>query len=311
MESLSHVRSRRPPGPARLLAAAAAALLLAFPAGAVIIDSDDGTGNTGAPPDDPGWAHVGIRGGWTAIYLRNRWLLTANHVATGPVELGGVLYDDIPGSAIRLDNGDGTFADLKVFAIAQDPGLPELPIRANTNLPKGEVIMIGMGLDRGAATDSDDPAVWVPLPGEEPPDPPIPGWYRTSPKSLRWGKNTVGGEWPGDPSDTVTFFTDFSYPADPSHTAHEAQAASGDSGGAVFAKQGSTWELAGLMFIIGLYDEHVNNSVLRGEWTGAADLSFYRDDIMSLTAVPEPGGSLLLGAGLAFLATVGRRRMRP
>jgi len=151
--------------------------------------------------------------------------------------------------------------------------------------------------------------VWVPPP--DPPDPPIPGWMRLATKSLRWGTNRVGGPWPGDPMDTVAFYTEFNYPVAPSHTSHEAQAAEGDSGGAVFAKQGSTWELAGIMYVIGLHEGHVNNSALRGEWTGAADLSFYRDDIMDLTAVPEPGGSLLLGAGLAFLATVGRRRMQP
>ena len=35
------------------------ALSWGAPAGAVIIASGDGTGNTSAPLDDPGWAHVG------------------------------------------------------------------------------------------------------------------------------------------------------------------------------------------------------------------------------------------------------------
>ena len=41
---------------------------LTWPAHGVIIDSDDGTGNASAPADDPGWAHLGIRGGTTAVY---------------------------------------------------------------------------------------------------------------------------------------------------------------------------------------------------------------------------------------------------
>jgi hypothetical protein len=117
--------------------------------------------------------------------------------------------------------------------------------------------------------------------------------------------------WPDDPSNTLSFFTLFDEPGFPGYTADEAQGAPGDSGGALFAKQGSTWELAGILFVIGIYEGQAANSALYGNSTGAADLSFYRDDIMQITAVPEPAGSLLLGAGLAFLATVGRRRMRP
>ena len=54
--------------------------LVAFPAAAVIIDSGDGTGNTGAPPDDPGWDNVGTRGGMTVVYVDNGWVVTAAHV---------------------------------------------------------------------------------------------------------------------------------------------------------------------------------------------------------------------------------------
>ncbi|MCG8590250.1 MAG: hypothetical protein MJE66_13240, partial [Proteobacteria bacterium] len=41
------------------------------PVKAVIIDSGDGTGNTAAPPSDPGFAHVGRRSSTTAVYLGN------------------------------------------------------------------------------------------------------------------------------------------------------------------------------------------------------------------------------------------------
>jgi hypothetical protein len=311
---MKRFRSYWSPISARLLAAFGAVALLALPAGAVIIDSGDGTGNTTAPPEgpgelgDPGWDYVGTMGGVTAVYLRNGWVLTANHVAIGTVVFGGVSYDPLLGSEIRLDNGDGTFADLKLFGITPEPGLPELPIRASTNLPNGTVILIGNGRDRGAATDSDDPTVWIPPPN--PPFPPIQGYLWAGSRSLRWGTNVVEDFWPGDPLDTVAFYTVFDAPG-PGYTADEAQGANGDSGGALFAKQGSTWELAGILYVIGLWEGQVNNSALYGNRTGAADLSFYRDDIMDITAVPEPGGSLLLGAGIAFLATVGRRRMRP
>ena len=44
----------------RYVATLALALTLALAAQGVLIDSGDGTGNTGTPPDDPGWAHVGV-----------------------------------------------------------------------------------------------------------------------------------------------------------------------------------------------------------------------------------------------------------
>jgi MYXO-CTERM domain-containing protein len=174
------------------------------------------------------------------------------------------------------------------------------------------VIMIGNGVNRGAATDSDDPAIWTTFP-DPPYVPPIPGWYWGGSRVMRWGENVVEGPWPDDPLDTVSFFTTFDYPTAPDHQDHEAQAGNGDSGGAVFAEQGNSWELAGIMFAIATWPGHLTGSALRDEQTGAADLSHYRDQILALTAepVPEPAGSTGLGAGLVLLALLGRRRRQP
>jgi len=301
-------------------AAIVAALGIAPPAGAVIIDSGDGTGNTSAPPacpapgspvcGDPGWDHVGSTlSSLSVVYIRNRWILTANHVPVDSVVLNGATHAFVPGTEIRLDNGDGTFPDLKVWGIESDPGLPELPIRSNTNLPSGEVIMIGKGRNRGAATDSDDPTIWVAPP--TPPATPIPGWLWDASKTKRWGVNVVVDAWLPDPLDTVSFYTVFDYTASSGHRTHEAHGTEGDSGGAVFAKQGNSWELAGTMFALARWDGHLNNSALRGEATIVADLSFYRDQILTLTAaepIPEPDGLAGLGAGLLLLAALNRRR---
>ena len=35
------------------------------------------------PPGDPGWAHVGIRGGMPVVYLGNGWVLAAHRVGIG------------------------------------------------------------------------------------------------------------------------------------------------------------------------------------------------------------------------------------
>ena len=300
----------------RIIALGVTMLLLALPAGAVIIDSPDGAANTTAPADDPGWDSVGERAGLTAIHIRNGWVLSANHVAIGPTLFDGVLYEAIPGTTTRLDNGDGSFADLKVWGVYPHPPLPDLAIRSSTAQPNGQVIVIGHGRDRGAATDTDDPLVWVPPPA--PPNPPIGGYLWASSRTIRWGTNKIGGKWLPHPNNTVSWYTIFDESGG-GYTTHEAHAANGDSGGAVFYKQGPNWELMGLMHAVSLYPGDPEtpgsgqqfNSALYGNATVIADLSFYRDDIMALTAVPEPGGALMLAAGITFLMTAGRRRMRP
>jgi len=56
--------------------------------------------------------------------------------------------------------------------------------------------------------------------------------------------------------------------------------------------------------------QNFSTSALRGNATLAADLSFYRDDIVSLTAtpVPEPALALQLITGAGFLACMNRSR---
>jgi hypothetical protein len=252
----------------RLLPVLALGLCLAWPSHAVIIDSGDGTGNTSAPSDDPGWAHVGTKGGATVIYLGNGWVLTANHVGIGDVVFQGVLYPAVEGSSIRLQNDSGPPPDLRVFRIDPRPVLPILPIRDSTPTVSTAVTMIGHGRNRGSATS------WNP-PG---PGGPIKGYEWGVGKSMRWGTNVVGGS--GTVLDTESFYTDFS---ERRGTTHEAQAANGDSGGAVFIKDQGVWELAGVMFAIGEYANQPAELALYGNLTYAADLAPYRDQIIALT----------------------------
>lgn len=295
----------------RAIAALLLSLLVSLPAAAVIIDSGDGTGNTTAPPDVPGWANIGIRNGTTVVYLRNGWFLTAAHVGIGDVSLAGTNYTAVPGSETQLDDGAGTLADLVVFGVTPIPALPDLEIRSSQNLPNGEVIMVGHGHNRGAASDTDDPGIWTPPPAN--PLPAVEGWYWAAGRELRWGTNTVTDYWNFSPVDTESFYTLFDEVGTLDHTSHECQAANGDSGGALFAKRGARWELAGLIWAIAPFaGQNQNTSALRGNATLVADLSFYRDDIMALTAipVPEPALALQLITGSAFLACAQRKRGR-
>jgi hypothetical protein len=234
-------------------------------ASAVAIASEPGSGNTSAPADDPGFAHVGVPGIATVVYLGNGWVLTANHVADTDVTLGGVVYPRVPGSRVTFTNPDLTVPDLAAYRIDPHPNLPILPIAPATPLNGTPVVMIGHGLDRGG------PVTWN---GYD-------GFALAGTQSVRWGTNIVDGA--GMLGDDAAFATVFDLVGG---TQHEAQAAYGDSGGAVFAKNAENqWELAGIMFAIDIY-ENQPSYVLDGNVTFAIDLSAYRDQIIA-TVRPE------------------------
>jgi hypothetical protein len=256
-------------GPLKILC-----LLLALfgsPAQAVIIASGDGTGNTIAPADDPGWANVVQVGLLTGVYLGSGWVLTANHAAGqggSNVTIGGAVYEPVVGSKVQLETGAWN-ADLALFQVARDPGLPDVAIRSSLPPQVAEVVMIGLGKNRGAATRTCFP--------------PRDGWLWGPGRAMRWGTNAVhDNEIDFGISGTVTRAFSTRFDVGPS-TPHEAQAASGDSGGAVFIKNGATWELAGIMTAI---NSCAASTAVDGDLTYAADLSYYRDQIDALASVP-------------------------
>jgi hypothetical protein len=247
--------------------------MLAGPAAAVIIASGDGQANVTPPPDDFGFSNVGDAA-QTAVYLGNGWVLTANHVALGPVTLRGVSYPAVPGSKTRIRKERANLpADLAVFRL-QDP-VPDLPpLRIRTSSPEigAEVILMGNGRNRGEAIE---------VAGR-------PGWRWGDRESLRWGTNEVEAlDVPvevGWGSETTAFAMDFSWT---DQTTHEAQVAVGDSGGGAFIKRDGSWELAGLLFAATTYDDQPASTSIYGNTTYAADLSVYRNEILALTSKPS------------------------
>ena len=232
---------------------------------AVIIETGNGTGNVTAPPDDPGWANLGTRGSTSVVYLGRRWVLTANHVGVGDVVFEGQIYSPVPGSAIRFENPDTSQADLMVFKILVDPGLPRLDIPNFPPMVGDPVTAIGNGRNRGTATTFMG----------------LGGYNWGSGNSMRWGTNIVSDT---DilVGDTYSFAMTFSDPLDPSATADEAAGANGDSGGAAFIKVGGAWYLAGTLFAISQYTDQPANSSIYGNKLFAVDLPFYRDPILAV-----------------------------
>jgi hypothetical protein len=259
-------------GPSWLRAAWAAlgGLLLAAPAAAVLIASGDGTGNTTAPPDDPGFSHAGVLSNNSAVYLGDGWVLTANHVSTNPVTLGGIAYPPAASPAIRLQHAAGVPTDLKLFRLVSDPGLTPLAIAASAPLPNQDVVMMGHGRDRGAATS------WSG----------IDGFSWASNRSLRWGTNQVTSRnltLTISDSTVRAFSLEFD---DLGGAADEAHAVTGDSGGPIFTDGSSGWQLAGLIFASYGFVGQPAATSLFGNGTYAADLSYYRDQIETVRAEP-------------------------
>lgn len=260
--------------PAPLLGAL---FLIALPqpsAQAVILSAGDGTGNTSAPADDPGFASVGDVNGLSGVYLGNGWVLTANHVGSGPMEFGGVTYPVVPGSWQRLVGSGPNPPDLSLLRMVGDPGLPVTALATAPPPPGSEVVMIGRGLSRGAAI------TWTSTEG----------WQWTSPKVKRWGKNRITTTGVSI-IDTESITMNFDSPG-PAAVADEAHVAVGDSGGGVYWKSGGIWYLSGTLFVSLTFASQPSNTSLFGNAAAAVDTSAYRSEILGIISVPACNNGL-------------------
>ena len=283
-----------------------------------MINSESGTGNTNAPTDDPGWANMGLINGASGIYLGAGWVLTAAHVGLGNISFGGTSYTPISNSLVTLTNttpGRRTNADLIMFQLASQPaGLGSLTLASTAPTLGAPVTMIGAGRDRREALTQWDvdinvtPWSWaVTNSGGN-----FAGYQTLETGAMRWGTNTVSTDelWvtvqvEATLRDVRSFATMFDILAG----SDEAQAVMGDSGGAVFFKRGSAWELGGMVFTVKGFSGQPNVAFtpVDGNETFSADLSYYAPQIMSL--VPEPSTYALLAlSAAAFGAVIIRHR---
>ncbi|MCA9148147.1 MAG: trypsin-like serine protease [Planctomycetales bacterium] len=284
-------------------------------------------GNTTAPADDPGWANVGILKTASAVYLGDRWVLTAGHVGGGAVTFPGIgTFASASGTAIQLSNPDPTLtkpADLLLFQLTQDPGLPPIQLSSVTPSVGDEVLVIGNGVNRADEQTqwnvSQRGAVWTWSETSGTGD--YQGFKTTGTPTKRWGTNLVEddetffNEFDPDitttleqtTSDTVTFITEFDLDGSQSDdtvttvggstaTAYESQAVVLDSGGAVFVKRDDQWLLAGITLAV---EGHRNQpdattTAIYGDTTYYADLATYLSQIQTKTLYGDFNGDLEL-----------------
>lgn len=279
---------------------------------AVIVGTGDGTGNNTAPTDDPGWANVGI-GFYSLVYIGNGWMLEAYHCHALAIQNGsgdfatinGQSYGGIAGSGIRLtDPTTQKDADLYMFRINGNPNLNSLGISQTAPSAGSTVRAVGSGLDRvtGATATLWD-ASWNVLPPGSP-NPAHSGFYYATPNTStkRWGDNLIAGT-PvtinagyGDTNAVYTYF-------DKNGIANEFQAATGDSGGGLFYKNGGYWQLTGILDAISPFQIPTGNAAVFGDATFAVDLSYYRSQIVSAVQVFQISGPVLANPSAAMGTT--------
>jgi len=291
-------------------------LMLGAPAGrAVIVAGPDGTINTTAPGDDPGWSNVGSSGVYLGNYGGGFWVLTATHVGAGSITFSTGTYSAVPGSALTLQNANGTPTDLMLYRLSADPGLPSLTLASSAPAAGAAVVMIGDGSNRAAAqsywnvntngntSGSTGGAAWTwqSLPDSTGANASGYAWGTGS--AMRWGTNQIDGSTTYNigTGNTTAFYTDFDA------VTGEAQGASGDSGGAVFHKNGSRWELVGIMGAVGTYNSQPGSTAVFGDVTYIASVPAHYSAIT--TAIPEPA-ELAAGAAMAALGWAIWRRRR-
>ena len=266
----------------------------------VIISSGDGSGNTTAPADDPGWSNVGARGSLSGVYLGNRWVLTGFHVGAGSLTLNGTTYGAEAGTSVRLTNPGGlglsANTDLLMYQLDTDPLLPSLTISSAFPASGTDVALIGNGRNRAEDKtfwdDATNPWTETPEAGSD-----QEGFKWDSGNTMRWGENAVGDiggnvlvNVDAGFGDVLSLFTVF----DKTGKTHEAHAATGDSGGGMFLKNGASWELAGIMLAITTSTGQPGSTAAFGNITIAASLPVYRNQINAIMAVPEPHDWMLV-----------------
>ncbi len=289
-------------------------------ASGVVIDSTnpDYSIVRSAPADDPGWNRVGKvgTGPGSGVYLGQGWVLTAAHVGVHDFTIDGQTYAATPLSGQRLKNPDNTDTDLLLYELQSSPMLGDIRISSMRPNASSWVTMIGYGLEQQPDMMFWN-ATWSALPSSSGAS--YYGYEIGDDYTKQWGENVLlsySSQQPnqnllvdGDNGAVSSFVTRF---WDAGVNSSYAQAVPGDSGGAVFYKNGSLWELAGIMHATSSAHPSQDKwtTVAYGQYTYIADLSVYRDQIVAITAVPEPGtvGLAVAAAATGILGRGLRRR---
>jgi hypothetical protein len=293
-------------------------ILSAVPAQGVIVDGANGTGAAnvlpGSPPPLNDWDNAGSILGASGVYLGNQWGLTAAHIAANGIINPGTVFTLTDGRSFTVDqvstrvlNGDSSPADLILFHLATNPGLPSVTLASSSPALGTQIFSMGNGLTRSSNVQfynrtGTGPFVWTPLPNSTGAN--ASGYTESSPNVYRWGTNVTTGPFGGGTPTTVVNAgsgntTIFASTFDQGGTSSESQVSAGDSGGPVFS---SGNVLIGINnYAIPLDNDQPANTAIFGNQSGYANIATYRSQIVSVTGVPEPASLGVMGIVMSGL----------
>jgi len=264
----------------------------------LVIASDSANYNY-TPGDDPGWDYVGRMSNGTGIYLGDGWVLAPYHVykheaGHSSIELDR-WYDEILGTARRIKFDTGTNADLVMFRINGNPNPYPDPVTGDpipitirsTGLSGSTSATI---ISTGRIRDDDGLQSWD-IEGKT-----YEGFATTATFAKRWGRNFLYDYYGSVDSGGGCGQTDALWSKFDDGRNDEVQPVDKDSGGGAFVKVGSTWELAGMILLVGPNYPYPNEHgimpgthAIYGSDAFYADLSTYSSQIFVNRLCPLPG----------------------
>lgn len=234
------------------------------------------------PADDPGWNNVIAVNGSSGVYLGDQWIITAAHVGASGVTIGGNSFSVQPGTIVRLKHIDGASpTDLLMFRLSAAPALPALSVVSDPLADGSQVTMVGLGRRRGAPVGYT--FEWVPTASD-----PIFVGYSWDTNVKGWGRNRTNSIVDVTYDDSTVRLYETVFDEGPEAEADEAQGALHDSGGALFAKVGGSWKLAGVMLQASFFEGQPFSCAIFGNATYSAELASYRAQIEGLRPLTTP-----------------------
>jgi hypothetical protein len=210
------------------LLAAFLAFSLATARAVILFRTADPSANTTVPSDDPagsGWNYEGQFGSFLGTPIAPHFFLTAKHIgqAGSVFTFGGTNYT-------LITHFNDPFSDFSIWEVVE--AFPTFaPLYTNANETGLRLVVIGRGTQRGGGVFNPD----------------LRGWsWGASDSVPRWGENLVADivNFSSGPDDAI--YATF----DQNGLPNESHLSSGDSGGAVFIEDGTTWKLAGINYAV-------------------------------------------------------------
>jgi len=187
--------------------------------GVILYRTDDPAANTTEPTGalaGSGWQYEGNFGNFLGTAIAPHYFMTAKHLGTGPTEFS---YHGVNYAIVRSFADSGS--DLRIFEV--EGTLPiYAPLYPRSDEVGQHLVVIGRGTQRGPGRVVN---------GQ------LRGWeYGPGDAVQRWGENEVARIVRGA---LYMLFDRAGLP-------EESHLSAGDSGGAVFLKDGAAWKLAGI-----------------------------------------------------------------